>query len=484
MDGVKGKSIGNNALLNIFKNSLNILFPLITFPYISRVLGPVGVGEVDYILSITAYFTLISTFGIPIYGIRELAKVRDDKKMLNRVSSELFIISLITTCITYLLYISLILSVPQFEGQTLFFLVAGFLILFNTLGIEWLYEAMEDYLVITIRSILIKLVSLILIFSFVHSSEDNLIYLAIIVFATVGANIFNLLQSKKYVRFYLFQKDLDLKRHFKPLMIFFVSTLVSSIYMGMDVIILGTLTNEFELVGFYSAAIKVNRIAITIIASVSIVIVPRVAYYIKNNENGKYEELLQRVIDINIQFALPLAAYLIIFSNEIIYLISGPAYGPAALTMRIITPMILTAAVTNVLYSHVLIPRHKEKVILVASLSGGIICILLNILLVPLYQQNGTAAATLITELAIMLIEMAFIFSFIKKFLYSKSQKNSLFATGILIIPLLSLQWLISSGVVLIGVSLLVSGISYFGLLLLLKDANIHYFIGRFKRDG
>lgn len=478
---LKGRSIGNNALLNILKNSLNILFPLITFPYISRVLGPEGIGEVDYILSITAYFTLISTFGIPIYGVRELARIRDDKKMLNKVSNELFIISLITTVITYLLFIALVLTVPQFEGKTLFFLVAGFLILFNTLGIEWLYEAMEDYLIITIRSILIKFVSLVLIFTLVRTSEDNLTYLSIIVFATVGANIFNLLLAKKYVRFRLSWSDLSLARHIKPLGIIFISTVVSSIYMGMDVIILGTLTSDFELVGYYSASVKINRIAITILASVSIVIVPRVSYYVKHGEKEKYESLLQRVLDINLQFALPLAAFLIIFSNEIIYVISGPEYGPAAITMRIITPMILTAAVTNILYNHVLIPQKKEKVILLASLVGGVLCIGLNLLLVPLYQQNGTAIATLVTELAVMLVELAFVFAFFRKFLFSVSQKNSLFSTFLLIILLLTLKWLISSPFILIGVSLISSVLLYFGVLLLLKDHNIHYFIERFE---
>src|SRR5690606_5525606 len=239
--------------------------------------------------------------------------------------------------------------------------------------------------------------SLVLIFTLVQSGEDNLVYLSIIVFATVGANIFNLLLSRKYVNFRFPRKGLSLSRHFKPLSIIFFSTIVASIYMGMDVIILGALTSDFQLVGYYSASIKINRIAITILASVSIVIVPRVSYYLKHGEKELYESLLQRVLDINLQFALPLAAFLIIFSNEIIFLISGPAYGPAAFTMRLITPMILTAAVTNILYSHVLIPQNKEKVILLAAVVGGLLCIGLNLLLVPLYGQNGTAIATLVT---------------------------------------------------------------------------------------
>ncbi len=481
------KSLANNAILNILKNSLNILFPLISFPYISRILGPDNVGEVNYVLSITAYFTLISTFGIPIYGTRELAKVRDDKDKFEKVTNELFIISLISTIITYIIYLVIIVCVPQFNEFRLFFLVAGFLIIFNSIGIEWLYQAVEDFFLITLRSVIIKILSLILLFSFVRTGDDKLIYLCIIVFATVGSNVFNLIYSKNYTKLNIFNlKKLNIVKHIKPLLILLGSSIVANIYLGMDVFILGTITKDFKLVGLYYAAISINRIAITILTSVSLVIIPRVSYYIKSGETKKYKELLQRVFDINIQFSLPIVLFLIICAKEIVFIISGPEYNGAILTMQLITPMILTAAITNILYNQVLIPQNKENIIFLASILGALTCIILNFLLVPLYNQNGTAIATLITEIVVMGVELILVFNIVKGYFFSRSQRNSLISSIGMMIILLFIKYTINNSVMVISTSLVFGFITYFGGLILLKDHNIKYFINRFlwKRNS
>lgn len=474
------KSITSNAILNILRNGINIIFPLLSFPYISRVLGPESIGEVNYVLSITAYFTLLSTFGIPIYGTRELSKVKDDKQKLERVANELFIISLISTIITYILYVTLIFTIPQFGEFKLFFLIAGFLILFNTIGLEWLFQAMEDYLLITLRSIMVKVISLILLFLLVHSGNDNIFYLSITVFATVGANIFNLIYSSKYIKLNIFRGDLHIARHLKPLVILLLSSLVGSIYLGMDVFILGTLTKDYNSVGLYYAAIKINRILITVLASVSSVIVPRMSYYIETGEQVKYRQMLQRVFDINILFAFPIVIYLIIYAKEIMYLISGPSYEQAIITMQLITPMILIAAITNILYNQILIPYNKEKVILWASLVGGVACIVLNLVLVPIWLHNGTAIATVITEALVMIVELIAVYSIVKKHLFSKSQLNILLASFVLTIILLLLKLTLENMFIIILSSVLIGGPVYLGMLYLLKDYNVDYLINKF----
>ncbi|MBX0313307.1 flippase [Planococcus glaciei] len=476
------KSLTKNALLNIAGNGLNILFPLISFPYIARVLGPESIGEVNYILSVMTYFTLFSSFGIPIYATRELAKLKNNKQSFENLANEMFLISLLTSLVTYAIFIGLLLAIPQFKENALFFLAASFLIIFNTIGLEWLYQALEEFSFITYRSMIIKSISLVLLFVFVQSEDDKMLYLVITVFGIVGSHIFNLIYSKRFITIRISRMVFkNISKHLKPLLVLFFSSLVASIYLGMDILLLGSITNDYTAVGYYYAAIKINRIAITILASVSLVVIPRMSFLVQSGDQLKYKELLQKMFDINILFALPLVCYLLMFSEEIILILSGPLYTNAIITMQLITPIILTAAVTNVLYNQVLIPNNKENVIIIASLAGVVTCFLFNYLLVPHYAQNGTAVATLLTEIVVMAVELGFVYPLVKEHLFSASQKNSFIAVILMALSLLLVKYYVDHLIFTVILSVLFSFISYFGALLLLKDKNLYYFLNKFK---
>ena len=180
---------------------MGFLFPLITFPYSSRVIGPVGIGKVNFAASIISYFSIIASLGISTYAIREAAKVRDDKTALSKFSKEIFTINAITTLIAYALFFTALFCIPKFNEYRILLCISSSTILFTTIGMDWLYNALEEYAYITIRSIAFQIASIVLLYAFVHTPEDYIIYGGITVFASVGSNILNFIHSRKYISF-------------------------------------------------------------------------------------------------------------------------------------------------------------------------------------------------------------------------------------------------------------------------------------------
>lgn len=222
-------SLKINFLMNIVLTMSSFIFPLVTFPYISRVLSPVGIGKISLATSVVTYFSMFAQLGIPTYGIRVCAQARDNKEELSRTVQEILIINLITCTISYLAFFVALIYVPKMAEEKTLYVISAITILFNTIGMEWLYKGLEQYSYITIRSIVAKIVSVIAMFALVHSENDYVIYGGITVFAASAANIFNLIHARHYVDFRAFGKY-NLGRHLKPIGIF-LQCLVQQPYM-------------------------------------------------------------------------------------------------------------------------------------------------------------------------------------------------------------------------------------------------------------
>ena len=193
---MKNKSLKKNAALNMVKTIMGLIFPLITFPYASRILQPSGLGKVNFAHSIISYFSMIAALGINTYAVREAAKLREDKAALTKFVKEILTINMTSTVIAYLLLSFTILFVPYFSEYRVLLVVCSGTILFTTLGMDWLYTALEEFSYITIRSILFQFLSLILLFVFVHTQEDYLKYASISVISSVGSNICNFIHAR------------------------------------------------------------------------------------------------------------------------------------------------------------------------------------------------------------------------------------------------------------------------------------------------
>lgn len=237
-DRMKNKNLGINSLLNVIKATLSIIFPLITYPYAIRVLGADGVGKVSYANSIVSYFALVAMLGMVTYGIREGAKVRNSTNKLQKLTNELFSINLLSTVVAYTGFIICLIFVPQFVAYRIVLLISSLTIIFQVIGFEWINIAFEDYLIITVRSIVSNIVCLFLLLILVRDREDYNIYAFISSLPIIINSIWNFFYIRKYVH-PRFTVNLNLKTHLKPLTIIFFNTITALIYVNADITMLG-----------------------------------------------------------------------------------------------------------------------------------------------------------------------------------------------------------------------------------------------------
>ncbi|MBP3803800.1 MAG: flippase [Oribacterium sp.] len=403
---MKKQSIKTNAVLNLIKTLMSVLFPLITFPYASRVLLPEGIGKVQFASSIISYFSLLATLGITSYGVREGAKYRDSKEKLSIFAKEIFTINALSTLISYAILFVLIFIVPKFYEYRNLLIVSSSSILFTALGMEWLYTALEDFKYITIRSISFQFLSLILLFAFVHTKDDVLEYAAISVVSSVGSNAFNFINSRKYINFKGIRvKLLDLKKHIGPVLILFIMVVTSSIYTILDTSMLGFLTNDYQ-VGLYTAATKINRIVLNLVVSIGAVLLPRLSYYKGTNDNEKFLKLAYKSADLILALSIPAAIGLSVLSDCVIEVISGVEYMGAVPVMRIINPIIIIVGMSNFLGVQLFMPLRKERWTLYSDLAGAFCNLSLNMMLIPSCGALGAAIASLVAELVVTGVQM------------------------------------------------------------------------------
>lgn len=473
------KSIKINFIFSIIKSVMAIIFPIISFPYASRILGVENIGKVQYAQSVISYFALFASLGISFYAIREGTKVRNDREKLSKLSKELLIINLLSTGIVYIIFFICIL-LSCFDGYILLMSITSLSILFTTLGIEWLYQLEEDYIYISLRSVILQILSMLFLFLFVKSKNDYFIYAFIIVFANNGAFFLNFINSKKYVDFFK-RTDLDLQKHIKPILLLFSINIASSIYLNLDVIMIRIFKNDYY-VGLYTVAMKVNTIVRSLISSICIVTMPRLTYYLSKGNKSKYNNLLKKVINFNLTLTIPSAVGMILLSKEIILILSGFAYLPAEMTSRILAINIVFAALDGLIYQQILIPFEMENAAAVGTMLGALMNVILNAILIQLFSIEGAAIASCISELTVFSF---FIFSLKKKIdfknIFKSVFKNILACLGIVFVICI-LRKLELSSIVFLFLSITASVVIYFIILFFLKYFLIVDSINQMKR--
>lgn len=401
---MKNKSLKKNVALNMVKTIMGLIFPLITFPYASRILQPSGLGKVNFAHSIISYFSMIAALGINTYAVREAAKLREDKVALTKFVKEILTINMTSTVIAYLLLSFTILFVPYFSEYRVLLVVCSGTILFTTLGMDWLYTALEEFSYITIRSILFQFLSLILLFAFVHTQEDYLKYASISVVSSVGANICNFIHARKYISITEKIKK-TLCHHLKPIFTLFAMSVAVSIYTALDTTMLGFIAGD-EQVGFYTAATKINKIVLAVITAASAVLLPRLSYYISQHENEQFFNLSAKALNLIILLSLPCAVGLSLVARPVVLLLSGVSYESAIPVMQIMNPIIVAISLSGFIGIQIFIPLGKEKLTLVSVILGAVINFTLNLILIPKHGALGAGVATICAESSVTLFQL------------------------------------------------------------------------------
>lgn len=390
------KSLKRNILYNFSLNIINILFPLMTSPYVSRILGADNLGKYNFSLSFSSWFLVFATFGTTTYGIREIAKVRDNKKLLDKTFSEIFMLNFIATIITLIIYIITILINSKTNIEITLFLISAISIFMNLFFIDWFYMGIEDFKMTTLRSLFIKLISLVSIFIFVNQREDYQIYALISVMAFGFANLFNFIYSRKFVT--LTFLDLNLKKHLGKLSIFFYSTLIVSMYTLFDQVFLGFLATNKD-VAFYSRSKQIYSIALSITLSISVVLLPKLTYLYKNDFEN-YKILLKKSINYIYIFSVPSVLGLMVLSRDIMWIFGGNEFEEAYKSLIILALLVFTVSLGTWQYNQLFLPLGREKVGLKAQMFIAIVSIISNIILIPKLGYMGASLGLVMAEVS------------------------------------------------------------------------------------
>lgn len=393
----KPKSIKLNMFMSVIQTMANFLFPLITFPYVARVLMPEGTGQVAFVQAVVAYFAYVADLGITAYARRECAKIRDDKEKLSHLVKEMLYLNAITTIVAYITLGICIVLVPKFRTYTLLFLITSFTILLQTLGIEWLYQALEKYTYITVRSLIFKAIAVILTFCLIRDSDDVAMYAFVNIFAVSASNLLNFFNARHYVIWNIPGKC-NIRRHLRPIFMFFFASLIITIYGNFDKVMLGIMKND-EIVGLYSAAAKIESLILSVSTAITSVLVPRMAIYFFKKENDAGKKLATKSLRVTLTLMLPLVIFTFINAKDVIILICGQDYVQAVSTMRVLLMCVLALSLTNLFGNQILIPKGYEKRYSQSVCVGLFINLGLNIVLIPQFNATGAAIATLATEI-------------------------------------------------------------------------------------
>ena len=390
-------SLKKNSFFNILYNAANVVFPLITSMYVSRIILAEGVGKVAYGQNIASYFVLFATLGLPTYGVREIAKVRDDIAAKNRIFTELFLLNAIFTTIASVLYFALIWLIPKFDRESLLYICCGIQIVLNYANIDWLYQGEEEYVYISIRSIIVKILSFLFVFILVKDKQDYIWYAFISSLAVTANYLFNVIHAKKFVK--LDFSELEFKKHLIPLLILAASVFLSAGYSKIDITMLGSMSTD-SATGLYNNAHKIIDIIIVVCSSISSVFLPRLSYHYKHNKDLFYS-LIEKGIKIISFISFPIAIGIFLLAPQVMLLLFGETFVPAATTIRIFSILIIVKSFGNLLCYQLVIATENEKKRLPAYAMAALINIILNAILIPRMAQNGAAVASVVSELIV-----------------------------------------------------------------------------------
>lgn len=401
----KNSNVAINGLFFAGYRVLNILFPLITSVYVARVLLPSGTGRVAYAQNVVTYFTLLASLGLPTYGTREIARTLSSEEKYNETFFELISINTISTTICAVAYYTLCFTIPSFRNDLQLYLVAGLAIVLNYFNIDWLYQGREEYKYIAIRGFLIKALSVALLFLVVREQSDYVAYAGIYCLVLGGNNFVNCIGLKRRVHFT--KRKLDLKRHLKPIIILFATTVAIELYTMLDTTMLGIMCSD-QVVGYYSYAMKTTKIIITVLTAATTVLLPRLSstYHISRE---RYKSLANKGIAFLVSVSIPISTYMYFNAYDIVVFLYGNHYENAVETLKILALLIPFISFSTYLGAQILCSANCERDMLVAVSIGAITNILMNAILIPRFYQNGAAIASVASEFIVMLCDAYFV---------------------------------------------------------------------------
>lgn len=395
-----------NIFYSIGITILNLIYPLLTYPYISRKLGVSNFGRVDFTLSYMNYFLMLSSFGVIVYGMREISKVKNDKVKTKKVFYEIFIINLLATLFFLGVYFLIILRYDILSKNKSLVSILSLIIILRLFSFEWYFRGIEELKLLAQRTVLSKIVSLVLMFILVKKSEDYLRYALLLVVSDFIITIINIviIYKKNFFKDIKNQiKEIEIISHFRKILPFFIILVFTGLYKQIDVIVLGINVGVKE-VSYFSVSKRLITIFLSISTALMYVLIPKATLYLKEKKKNDYERLTADTLGVIYLIAIPAVMGVSILSSEIITLLFGIEYLSSSYLLKIMSILIFISGMNLFISLYILIPNMKENIASKITIIIGITNLILNIYLIPKYTSKGAAFSLIISEIVALFI--------------------------------------------------------------------------------
>lgn len=400
-----------NFLYNVSYQLLVIILPLITVPYVSNILGAEGIGNYAFTYANMQYFVIFGMVGISLYGNRQIAYVRENKEKLKNTFYSIYTLQLITTTISFLLYLIFTLVFNNGDYKWLY-IVQGINILASMIDISWLFMGLEQFKKTVVRNTIVKLVSLASIFIFVRSLDDTVIYTLIIALSSFIGNLTFWLYIPKMIGFKRI-KILELKVHLKSSLVLFIPQLAIQIYVLLDRTMLGIITDTVQ-VGYYENSQKIVKVVLTIATAIGTVMMPKIANTVASGDMKKVKYYIQNSFFFVSALSIPLMFGLMGVAKELSPWFFGDNFKGIENLIVLSSLIILAISWSNVLGTQLLVPLNKTKEFTISVTAGAIINFILNLVMLKKFGAVGACLSTIIAEFTVTSVQFYFIRNFIK----------------------------------------------------------------------
>ena len=401
---MKTRSVKFNFVMNFLLTASSLVFPLITHPYVARVLLPEGLGKATFASSVVNWFIMLAMLGVPTYGIRACARVRDDRQALSKTVQELMIINAVMAALCYVLLGVAVALTGRLRQMKLLIWVTASGIALNALGVNWFYSALEEYGYITVRSLIFKVISIAVMFVFVRSPDDVVWYAVVILIASYGSYVLNFIRLKKYITFRRFS-HYSFWPHIRVSLIFFAMSVATTVYTNLDTVMLDFMAGDTQ-VGYYTTAVRVKQILVSLVTSLGAVLLPRLSWYVKQGSRERFRATLHKALRFVVFVSVPLTVFFMLQARDTVLLLAGPLYEPAIPSMVVIMPTVLLIGLTNLIGMQLMVPLGREKQVTLSVCAGGAVDLVLNALLIGRFGALGAALGTLAAELVVLCVQL------------------------------------------------------------------------------
>lgn len=473
------KSLVKNYIYNLSYEILVILLPLITIPYLARVLGAENLGIYSFTLSISTYFILFGSLGIALYGKREIAFVQDDKDKYTKLFWELLILRFLSMVVSIVIFYALF--VYHSNEYSIYYKILLLEMFAAVIDISWFFQGLEEFKKVVIRNTAVKLISVACIFIFVKSGDDLSIYFLIYVLGIVFGNLSLWLYLPKFLSKFKFA-NLDIKRHIRPTIALFIPQIAIQVYTVLDKTMIGVIVANKSEVGFYDQAQKILKILLTVVTALGAVMLPRIASFFANKEIDKIKEYLEKSFSLVFCLSVPMIFGIIIIANDFVPIFFGTGFEKVTILMYIMCPILLFIGLSNVVGMQYLLPTNRQKEFTISVLAGMFVNFFINLALIPRHGAIGAAIGTLIAEFCVTFTQFYFVrreLNFMKLFINSK---NYIFSGITIFLCCNALKNLTNSGFFMLIVIIIIGYIIYFMLLFILKDKFLFDIIIKIKK--